>query len=180
MFVIYGTRLMGKVDHVENLGYVSTQFFHLNFVPLIPTGSYLILAENGDDFRGVSLPLSFKSILVAWLRAGCFFAFIGCTIGALVCIGGGNPQEFVTGITCGAIAILSIATFIATYYLPFFSKASYRRAMQIADIVGLSDEARLMLEVSYGQKTAEQADWELQQIEQRREKEAVVPTEYFN
>jgi hypothetical protein len=179
MFVIYGTRLMGKVDHVENLGYVSTQFFHLNFVPLIPTGSYLILAENGDDFRGVSLPLSFKSILVAWLRAGSFLAFVGFTIGTLISFAS-NKQDVLSGITCGVIAVASIVTFIATYYLPFFAKASYRRAMQIADIVGLSDEARLMLEVSYGQKTAEQADWELQQIEQRREKEAAVPTEYFN
>jgi hypothetical protein len=179
MFVIYGTRLMGKVDNVENLGYVSTQFFHLNFIPLIPTGSYLILAENGDDFRGVSIPLSFKSILVAWLRVGSFLAFIGCTVGALVSLGS-NKQDILAGLACGAIALASIATFVATYYLPFFSKASYSRAMQIADIVGLSDEARLMLEVSYGQKTAEQADWELQQIEQRREKEVVVPTEYFN
>ena len=179
MFVIYGTRLMGKVDQVENLGYVSTQFFHLNFVPLVPTGSYLILSENGDDFRGVSIPLSFKSILVAWLRVGTFFTFVGFTIGAIVSLAS-NKQELLTGLACGAIAVASVATFVGTYYLPFFSKASYSRAMQIADIVGLSDEARLMLEVSYGQKTAEQADWELQQIEQKREKEAVAPTEYFN
>src|SRR5688572_9675502 len=124
MFVIYGTRLMGKVDHVENLGYVSTQFFHLNFVPLVPTGSYLILAENGDDFRGVSLPLSFKSILVAWLRAGSFLAFVGFTIGTIISLAS-NKQEVLTGMSCGAIAVLSIGTFIGSYYLPFFSKASY-------------------------------------------------------
>ena len=52
--------------------------------------------------------------------------------------------------------------------------------MQIADLVGLSDEARLMLEVSYGRKTAEQADWELQQLETQQEQAVVTPTEYFN
>jgi hypothetical protein len=179
MVIIYGTRLMGKVDKVESLGHISTQFFHLYYLPLIPTGSYLVLSENGDDFRGISVPLSFKSILVAWLRAGTFLAFVVCTIIAIVSIGD-RKNDVAAGIVFGSLAALALGTFVATYYLSWFTKASYDRAMQIANIVGLSDEARLMLEVSYGRKSAEQADWELQQIEQKRAEEVVTPTEYFN
>lgn len=179
MVVIYGTRLMGKVDRVDALGHVATQFFHLYYVPLIPTGSYLVLSEQGDDFRGVSVPLSFKSIVTAWLRAGTFLGFVACTIIAIVCLGD-KKNDVASAIAFGCMAAVCLVTFIATYYLSWFTKASYERAMQIAGLVGLSDEARLMLEVSYGRKTAEQADWELQQIESRREQEVVTPTEYFN
>ena len=179
MVIIYGTRLMGKVDQVEALGHVATQFFHLYYVPLIPTGSYLVLSEQGDDFRGVSVPLSFKSVLTAWLRAGTFLGFVVCTIVAIVTIAD-KKNEAVPGIAFGFLAAVCLGSFIATYFVKWFTKASYERAMQIADLVGLSDEARLMLEVSYGRKTAEQADWELQQLETQQEQAVVTPTEYFN
>ena len=94
MVIIYGTRLMGKVDQVEALGHVATQFFHLYYVPLIPTGSYLVLSEQGDDFRGVSVPLSFKSVLTAWLRAGTFLGFVVCTIVAIVTIADKRTRRF--------------------------------------------------------------------------------------
>jgi hypothetical protein len=179
MVIIYGTRLMGKVDRVEALGHVATQFFHLYYVPLIPTGSYLVLSEQGDDFRGVSVPLSFKSIVTAWLRAGTFLGFVVLTILTIIAVGD-QKNGLGPAILNACLAALCLGTFVATYYISWFTKASYERAMQIASLVGLSDEARLMLEVSYGRKTAEQADWELQQIESKREQEVVTPSEYFN
>src|SRR5436305_1786902 len=66
---VHGSRLYGKVDRVEGLFFVATRFIHFCLVPLIPTDSYLVFSQAGDCFRGVTIPLSGKSILVAWMRA---------------------------------------------------------------------------------------------------------------
>ena len=67
---VYGQRLYGKVDHVPGMFYVSTMFFHVNYVPLVPLGSYVVLdGSDGDDsFQGTRVGLRFKSILAGYLR----------------------------------------------------------------------------------------------------------------
>ncbi|WP_425613808.1 hypothetical protein NA78x_003652 [Anatilimnocola sp. NA78] len=165
MAIHFGTKLMGKVDEVPRIGYISTQFFHVNYVPLVPTGTYFILEEHGDEFRGVSIPISFKSILVAWLRAALFIGFVIGVIGCIVTIA---EKQTGRAIALGSLAALSMAGFWGTYYIPLVSRASYHRAMELAQRIGLSDEATLMLEVAYGRKTAEEADLELEKIEDRR------------
>jgi len=45
-------------------------------VPLIPVGTFLVTDEREDEFSGLPLPWSFKSILVGWLRTGGFVAFV--------------------------------------------------------------------------------------------------------
>src|SRR5215207_392847 len=85
MVIIWGTTHAGKVDEVPGLFHVVTQFGHLYYIPLIPTGSYIVLEKNNDGgFRGVSIPISFKSWLVAWLRAGCVLGTIALTIMTVV------------------------------------------------------------------------------------------------
>jgi hypothetical protein len=44
MFFNFGQRNFGKVDCVAGVFYVVTQFFHINFLPLIPS-----LKEPGAD-----------------------------------------------------------------------------------------------------------------------------------
>ena len=166
MSLHFGTKLMGKVDEVPRMGYVSTQFFHVNYLPLIPTGTYFILEESGDNFRGVNLPLSFKSILVAWLRA---LLFIGFIVAVFVAIIAAAEQKMPRAIVAGVSAVFAVAGFWCTYYLPLVSRASYHRAMDLAERIGLNEEAMLMLEVAYGRKSAAEADLELEKIEQRRE-----------
>src|SRR4051812_32568123 len=67
---VYGERLFGRVDRVPGLFCVATMFFHVNFVPLCPLRSYLVVegSEQGDGFKGVRIPLRFKSILAGYLR----------------------------------------------------------------------------------------------------------------
>lgn len=166
MSLHFGTKLMGKVDEVPRMGYVSTQFFHVNYLPIIPTGTYFVLEESGDNFRGVTLPLSFKSILVAWLRAILFIAFI---VAVFVAIFAAADQKTARAIGAGVGAVFAVAAFWCTYYLPLVSRASYQRAMDLAERIGLNEEAVLMLEVAYGRKSAAEADLELEQIELRRE-----------
>lgn len=166
MSLHFGTKLMGKVDEVPRMGYVSTQFFHVNYLPLIPTGTYFILEENGDNFRGVTLPLSFKSILVAWLRALLFLGFIVAVVVAIIAA---SDQKTPVAITAGTLGVFAVATFWCTYYIPLVSRASYQRAMDLAQRIGLNEEAVLMLEVAYGRKSAAEADLELERIEMRRD-----------
>jgi hypothetical protein len=166
MSLHFGTKLMGKVDDVPRMGYVATQFFHINYLPLIPTGTYFVLEESGDNFRGVTLPLSFKSILVAWLRAALFIGFIVTVIVAIIMFADEKTAE---GIGACVGGMLLVALFFGTYYLPFISRAGYHRAMELAQRIGLNEEAVLMLEVAYGRKSAAEADLELEKIELRRE-----------
>ena len=71
MILIWGQSNYGKVDVVPRLCYVTTRFFHLYYVPLIPLGSYVVLegTENGNGFRGVPTSLSWRSVLAGWVRA---------------------------------------------------------------------------------------------------------------
>lgn len=165
--LIVGTRLMGKVDQVPTLGHVATRFVHVYFFPFIPAGSYLIFSQAGDDFRGIPIPLSFKSVLVAWLRAGLLASFAALTVGCLVSLSRGKVDA-VASIAVGCFAAVPLGLFIGTYYLGWFTKASYERALHLAQSVGLNEEGLLMLEIAYGRKTAEQADWELEQIKTRQ------------
>src|SRR5687767_14985222 len=86
MIIIWGQTLAGKVDRVPGLFYVTTQFFHLYYVPLIPLQSYLVIegTENGDDFKGVGVPMSFKSVLFGWLRGALIVGILVCAVVAVI------------------------------------------------------------------------------------------------
>src|SRR5438552_2050914 len=138
MIVFFGQRLYGKVDHVPGLFYVATQFFYLQFVPLIPTGTYLVLdgSEDGGNFRGKQITLSGKSVLFGWLRAGCIMGGIGLLVAALITFlemgkkGELSHAPFVLGfLGAGALAL-----FWASYYL---GRPSLHRALRHAADLGL-------------------------------------------
>jgi len=75
--IIFGSRLFGKVDHVPGHSHVATQFFHLNFIPLFPTKSWIVLhgtESSGfmkSSWRGIQLrSIRWGSVGMAWLRFG--------------------------------------------------------------------------------------------------------------
>ena len=76
---MYGRRLFGYCNSVPHVFHVRTVFFHICFLPLWPTQSYLFfdgdrdlipnqtyLILDGD--KGIKIPLNAKSIALAWLR----------------------------------------------------------------------------------------------------------------
>lgn len=69
MLIIYGTRQAGVIDRCGGT-YLSTRFFHIYWLPLIPMGTSLMLDEHGPDgtARAVSVGLSGRSVLAAYLR----------------------------------------------------------------------------------------------------------------
>lgn len=108
MIVYYGTRLFGKVDQIDDTDvHVATKFFHIYWVPLIPLGSSLVFEKTDDGWRGVELPMSFKSVLVAWMRFACIPGVIA-GIALLV------EEEWLAGIP---LIVGSLAFFIGSYWL---------------------------------------------------------------
>jgi len=81
--IIYGMRHYGPADGIEGVGEVQTRFIHIWFIPLIPIGSTFVVGETDDGVQGVPVGLSFRSIFVAWTRAG-------SVLGALGAIAGGS------------------------------------------------------------------------------------------
>jgi len=107
MIVFYGTRLYGKVDQLDDTGiHVATKFFHIYWIPLIPTASTLILSKTDDGWNGLPIPFSFKSLLAAWGRLACIPLF---AVGL-----GETIEEPLIGIP---IVLASIGFFIGSYWL---------------------------------------------------------------
>jgi hypothetical protein len=87
MFVHAGLSLYGKVDQVPGLLHVATQFFHVNFVPLIPLGSYVVIEgvePKNDAPPGVPIAFSYRSLFFAWLRAGIIMGGGGAAMVAII------------------------------------------------------------------------------------------------
>lgn len=82
--IIYGQRNYGHTDEIEGLGYVSTRFVHIWFLPLVPFGSIFVVGEDGDGLRGIKVPLSFKSVFSVWTRTGALLGGIAAFVGGIV------------------------------------------------------------------------------------------------
>ena len=68
MIFVWGHRMYGKIEK-SGPTYVATRFFHLWYLPLIPLGSQLVLAETEDGkLRCIGQGLSWRSTLAGYLR----------------------------------------------------------------------------------------------------------------
>jgi hypothetical protein len=72
--MLCGKRLYGRVDQVKGRFHVATQFYHLNYFPLIPAKSFIVIDGTethkvfSSEFQGVKIPLSLKSIWATYFR----------------------------------------------------------------------------------------------------------------
>jgi len=144
MIILHGTRLYGKVDQVPGLFYVATHFFYLQFIPLIPLTSYLVLAgtENDDGgFSGRKLGWHGKSILFTYIRLGLFLG--GCILAGIALFSLAeeiNPRRGPDWSTISGLAVSSIALFLLFWGSYRFTHASPTRALQLAAEVGIPPE----------------------------------------
>ena len=141
MVIIHGSRLYGKVDQVPGLFYVATMFFYVQFIPLIPYQSFLILdsPKHAGQGRGARIGLSGKSILFTWLRAACLiggivFVCLAVATGVQWLDGKGQPQDFL------AIAGLTLACFLLFWGSYRLSRAGITRALKLATQAGVAPE----------------------------------------
>ena len=165
--IVWGTRMMGKVDAVPGVGHVATRFFYLQYVPLIPLETYLVFREVGEEIHGVKIPFSPKSIFTAWLRTGIAIAALGLGIAGVVCI---SERHRGDGLICFVGAALCVGAFIYSYYCGLLCRAGYHRAVFLADLANIAPEQRLALEIAFGRMSAEQAEIELNRIHAEAQK----------
>lgn len=103
--IIYGHRHYGHTDEIEGLGYVSTRFVHIWFLPLVPFGSIFVVGEDEDGMRGVKVPLSFKSVFSVWTRTAALLGGIASFVaGSMAAVNGiGAVNYLIRGIQKGNI-----------------------------------------------------------------------------
>ncbi len=177
MVIIWGTTHAGKVDEVPGgMFHVVTRFGHVYYIPLIPLGSFVVLDKTADGFTGAPIPLSMKSWMTGWLRGGSIVAILGSLVATpiLALDPKAAPLAWVLPVLIGVGAV---AALVLSYRLRMITEASYERATQLAPLVGLNEMGLLMLEVTYGRMTAQQAEAELARREERIAASAPVPVE---
>lgn len=100
--IVYGTRLYGYCDEIEGVGHVKTQFAHIWFLPLIPLKGFFVF--DGDDDRGIQIPMRGKSVMSAWLRSGFIFGGIGSLVAGFAGFGS-------SALVGAALVVCAIACF---------------------------------------------------------------------
>lgn len=148
--IIYGTRLFGKVDTVPGLGHVATRFFHVDYLPLVPTQSWLVTSQTGNRWQGVKIPLSAKSIFVAWARAVSVAVGVAGIVGAVV-IGFGRRPEPASIATMAVVSAAGWGFFAFTRVHRMFKRANYARACQLAKLARMDDPGLAALAAAYGE-----------------------------
>ena len=68
MLYFYGSKFLGKTDGIQGVGYVKTEFAHVNWVPLFPLRSFFVIAEDSEGIQGPKIPFSWKSAGLGYLR----------------------------------------------------------------------------------------------------------------
>jgi hypothetical protein len=158
MLFVHGAKLYGRVDEVPGLFYVATLFSHINFIPLLPRGSFVVIppadqtvspaAHRGggrrpvvirQPAREVPIRLSGKSVLMAWGQA------ILWSVAVVAALWAGyestdplRPQwEVPLSVAVVALALASVITWHGG-----LRRASFERALELAKTAGL-DEAQM-------------------------------------
>ncbi|MDA0588091.1 MAG: hypothetical protein O2820_01485 [Planctomycetota bacterium] len=151
MIWIWGSGMYGKCDEVPGVCHVATQFGHLWYIPLIPTGTYAIIEKHDDgSFNGAKIPFSFKSLLLAWFRVA---AILGLISGVCITYVGFDVNDgwIPLGITLSILGAL-----IGSYKL--FGTASYERAKVVGEHLGLNKTGMMLIEVAYGRESADRLE----------------------
>lgn len=121
--IIFGLRHYGAVDGIGDGREVVTRFLHIMFVPILPmaTSSVLVVESTYDGVRGIELPLSLKSVFMAYLRAATFlysgFAFFSGFGAVLFLLRTGRPSALLwaSAFLCSGLA--AFVVFLASYGL---------------------------------------------------------------
>jgi hypothetical protein len=108
---VHGERLYGYIDRVPGLCYVATQFFHFNFVPIFPLGTYLVLdsANAPPAMQHRCIGMNLKSVLIGyfrgWVGLATIILFAICAIQSLEAIVDTRPGD---GLHALAIAVAAL------------------------------------------------------------------------
>jgi hypothetical protein len=70
MIIVWGEKLYGRVSQVDDQIHVATRFFYIQYIPLIPLQSFIVInhTEANGEFQGLAIPMSIKSVFATYLR----------------------------------------------------------------------------------------------------------------
>jgi hypothetical protein len=129
--------------------HVQTKFGHFNYVPLIPMQSYVVLSHSGKTFRGVPVPLSAKSVFTCW---GKLITTAAAIIGGFVAlINFNDPNSSTDWHVAAAVALVSAALAGLLFFYKGLSRASFNRACELGQHVGLSERGFAEIQRIYGE-----------------------------
>jgi hypothetical protein len=151
MVIVWGSGLYGDAT--------------LYYLPLFPAGSHFVFEQTSAGWRGVPIGWSFKSILTAWLRVALGLLTLISGIGAVIEF---MEQRTIGGIGLSVACVAFIAMFVATKRMRFFTIASYERAKELADQLGLTDQAMVMIDLYYGELTEVEAERKMNEFAEPR------------
>lgn len=157
MFVHWGQKPYGKVDHVPGLFYVATRFVHVQYVPLIPIESMLVMdrPEVKGEYRDCVLRLSGKSILFAWLRAALIVGGVAMMFGGLAELGEGKNPAASLGWMLSAVGL-----WVMCWYSYRLSRPGVPRAIRLATEAGIPPEIVARAFVANGYRLPDEAVFE--------------------
>ena len=146
--MVIGERPYGKCDVVPELFYVATWFFHVNYLPLMPLETRLVLGQQGNMYRVVGMRLSIKSILWAWSRtASGAVAIVAGIIAFGLWVAAPEPDDCVPA---ALVMAISGMYFAFAMLFPCRRMPSYERACKLAEIARLDERGWAALNVLYG------------------------------
>ena len=79
----------------------------------------------------------------------------------------GSMRAAPNGLAMDRAGAIFIAMFVATKKMAFFTQASYDRAKMLAEQSGLTDEALILIDLSYGEITEDEANHRLNELRER-------------
>jgi hypothetical protein len=133
--IVWGTRLFGGVDKVPGICHVATKFFHVWYVPLVPTQSFVVIAgsETGKGWRGIPIDMNGKSVLAGYLRAATIVAAIISVIQAITAYERDSGSMLPSGLIFLGAAAMNL--------FMWRGRASLERAHELAGIMKLDPAA---------------------------------------
>lgn len=147
MFIVWGSGNYGRCDEIPGLCHVVTRFGHLYYVPLIPTTSLAVISQDSDGMRGAEIPVSMKSVLLAWARAA---LLVGMVVAIIITLMAFTDVRDTTWKWISLACTVGVAGMLAgTYRLRFLNVASRERAIEIAQGLGLDEEGMQMIDEMY-------------------------------
>ena len=129
MIIVGGKRIYGKVEQVGST-FIATTFAFLQYLPLFPTQSHIVLGEGSPgSWEVIPIKMHWKSVLAGYLRAwGIFFSMCGLFAGLIVM---GESERVASAWTGACVA--------------FGTAALTTAAFQLLGRVSLSDKAMRLI-----------------------------------
>lgn len=115
VIIVGGRRIYGKVEQVGST-FIATTFAYLQFLPLFPTQSHIVVGEGSPgSWEVVNIPMHWKSVLAGYLRAWGIFFSMCAVFGGLIAMG--SYEDLPHSWTGAAVAFGAAALATASFQL---------------------------------------------------------------